>query len=142
MTIAGLDAGNSPEEQSQGNVLYQISMSRLEQLNRSAVHLIAGRLNAACPSFGKPLHELNATDLIREIRAFHEDADEFIRFDMPIKEIIFRTLLAKGNEPMALRDLHQELTVRWSNALRPITIDEALLRRVLEADTYYGFAQA
>ena len=142
MTIAGLDAGGLPDEQSPSNVLYQISMARLEALNRSAVHLIAGRLNEACPSFGKPLHELNATDLIREIRAFHDDADEFIRYDMPIKEIVFRTLLARGNEPIALGDLHQELTVRRSNALRPITIDEALLRRVLDADTYYGFSEA
>ena len=142
MTIAGLDTGGSPEGKSSGNVLYQISMTRLEELNRSGVHLIAGRLNDACPSFGKPLHELDAAEMIREIREFHEDADGFIRYDMPIKEIIFRTLLARGNEPISLSDLHQELTVRWSNALRPITINEALLRRVLDADTYYGFAEA
>lgn len=142
MTIAGLDAGGTPEEQSPSNVLYQISMTRLEQLSRSAVHLIAGRLSEACPSYGKPLHQLDATALIREIREFHEDTEDFIRYDMPIKEIIFRTLLARGNEPMALSDLHQELTARWSNALRPITIDEPLLRRVLDTDTYYGFAEA
>ncbi len=142
MTIAGLDTGGLPDEQSPSNMLYQISVPRLEELNRSAVHLIAGRLNEACPSFGKPLHELNATGMIREIREFHADADEFIRYDMPIKEIIFRTLLARGNEPITLGDLHQELTVRWSNALRPITIYESLLRRVLDADTYYGFSEA
>jgi hypothetical protein len=80
-------------------------------------------------------------DLIREIREFHTDSDEFIRYDMPIKEIVFRTLLARGNEPMVLADLHHELTGRWSNALRPISIEESLLRRVLESDTYYGFAE-
>ncbi|CAI8056562.1 hypothetical protein GBAR_LOCUS30820 [Geodia barretti] len=116
-------------------------MARLKQLNRSAVHLIASRLTEDCPSFEKPIHELNVGDLIREIRDFHGESNDFIRYDMPIKEIVFRTFLIRGNEPIALTDLHHELTGRWSNALRPISIEESLLRRVLETDVYYGFAE-
>ena len=141
MTIAGLETGGPQEGHTQGSGIYHVSLARLEQLNRSAVHLIAGRLTESCPSFERPAHELNASELIREIRQFHGDSDEYIRFDMPIKEIVFRTLISRGNEPMALSDLHRELTGRWSNALRPISIEESLLRRVLETDTYYGFAE-
>ena len=141
MTIAGLETGGSQDDHTQGSGLYHVSLARLDQLNRSAVHLIASRLTEACPSFDRPVHELAVSELIREIREFHADSDEFIRFDMPIKEIVFRTLLARGNEPIALSDLHHELTGRWSNALRPISIEESLLRRVLETDTYYGFAE-
>jgi hypothetical protein len=141
MTIAGLETGGSSGRQTQGSGLYHVSLARLEQLHRSAVHLIAGRLNEACPSYDKPLNELVAGDLIREIREFHADGDDFIRYDMPIKEIVFRTLLASGNQPVTLSDIHHELTGRWSNALRPISIEESLLRRVLETDTYYGFAE-
>ena len=141
MTIAGLDTGGSYDDASAGGGRFQISLARMEQLNRSAVHLISGRLTPACPSFGMPLHGLEVGDLIREIQEFHEDTEDFIRYDMPIKEIVFRTLLAQGNRPMALSDLHRELTGRWSNALRPISIEESLLRRVLETDTYYGFAR-
>jgi len=60
---------------------------------------------------------------------------------MPIKEIVFRTLLARGNEAMPLSDIHQELVGKWSTAVRTISIDEPRLRRILEADTYYGFAE-
>ena len=141
MTIAGLDLGGKSDDNAAGSGLYHISLARLEQLSRSAVHLIAGRLTGACPSYGTPTHELRANDLIREIRDFHDDEEDFIRYDMPIKEIAFRTLLARGNEPMALQDLHRELTGRWSNAVRPISIEISLLGRVLEADTYYGFAR-
>ena len=142
MTTAGLEATGSPEERGAGSGLYHISLARLEQSNRSAVHLIAGRLTEGCPSYGRPPSELDAADLIREIKEFHaDDTDDFIRFDMPIKEIVFRTLLSRGNEPLALNDLHHELTGRWSNALRPISIDESLLARLMEVDTYYGFAQ-
>ena len=141
MTIAGLETGGPQEDQTQGSGLYHISLARMDQLSRSAVHLVAGRLTESCPSYDKPAHELTVSGLIREIREFHSDSDDFIRYDMPIKEIVFRTLLARGNEPMKLGNLHQELTGRWSNALRPISIDESLLRRVLETDTYYGFAE-
>lgn len=137
----GLETGGSPAAESSGSARFQISLARLDQLHRSAVHLISGRLTPACPSFGKQIHELETGELIREIQEFHADADDFILYDMPIKEIVFRTLLAQGNQPMALSDLHRELTGRWSNALRPISIEESLLRRVLETDTYYGFAQ-
>ena len=142
MTIAGLDTPGTPEEQTPGNRLFHVSLTRLGQLNRSAVHLIAGRLTETCPSYGKAIHELDASELIREIREFHDDSEDFIRYDMPIKEIVFRTLLSSGNEPIPLADLHRELTDRWSNALRPISIEETLLVRVLESDTYYGFAEA
>ena len=142
MTIAGPETAGSPQEQTPGSGRYHVSLSRLEQLNRSAVHLIAGRLTGACPSYGSPPSGLDPVALIREIREFHADAEDFIRYDMPIKEIVFRTLLARGNDPMSLMDLHNELTTHWSNALRPISIDEEHLRRVLDSDNYYGFAQA
>ena len=140
-TSGGLDTGGSPENTMAGSVRFQVSLARLEQLHRSAVHLISGRLTPDCPSFGKQIHEMDAGGLIREIREFHANREDFILYDMPIKEIVFRTLLARGNQPMALSELHRELTGRWSNALRPISIEESLLRRVLETDTYYGFAQ-
>lgn len=142
MTIAGLEGGENPGELSTGSGLFHISLGRLRGLSRSPVHLIAKRLTETCPSFGRPPHELDPLDLIQEIGEFHADADEFIRYEMPIKEIVFRTLLARGNEPMPLAEIHEELTGRWSNALRPISIDESMLRRVLETDTYYGFAEA
>jgi hypothetical protein len=141
MTIAGLETGGPQEDHTRGSGLYHMSLARMEQLNRSAVHLIATRLTEACPSFDKPVHEMAVSDLIGEIKEFHADSHEFIRYDMPIKEIVFRTLLARGNEPMSLPDLHHELTGLWSNALRPISLDQSLLRRVLDADTYYGFAE-
>jgi len=141
MTASGLEIGGPQDYQSRGSGLYHVSMARLEQLNRSAVHLIAGRLTESCPSFEQPARELAAPDLIREIKEFHGDSGDFIRQDMPIKEIVFRTLLARGNEAMPLADIHQELVGKWSTAVRPISIDEPRLRRILEADTYYGFAE-
>ena len=141
MTIAGPETAGAPEEHAGGSGRYHVSLPRLEQLNRSAVHLIAARLTEACPSHGQASTGLDPMVLIREIQEFHSDTPDFIRADMPIQEILFRTLLSRGNAPMSLSELHRELTDRWSSALRPISIDQERLRRVLQADTYYGFAE-
>ena len=141
MTITGPETAGAPEENIQGSGRYHISLSRLAQLNRSAAHLIATRLTAACPSHGQPTNGLDPTTLILEIQEFHADTGDFIRADMPIQEIVFRALLTRGNDPTSLSELHRELTDRWSSALRPISIDQERLRRVLRADTYYGFAE-
>ena len=59
---------------------------------------------------------------------------------MPLQEIVFRTLLLRGEEPMPLSELHAELTEKWSTPIRPITLTVAGLGRVLESDVFYGFA--
>ena len=141
MTIPGQETSGASEENTAGSVRYHISLPRLQQLNRSAVHLIANLLTEACPSHGQPVAGLDPETLIREIREFHADTGDFIRPEMPIQEILFRTLMAQGNEPMSLGQLHRDLNGRWSSPVRPISIDLERLRRVLNADDYYGFAE-
>lgn len=128
-----------PEE----NPRYEVSFVRLQELERSPVPIIAGRLTANSPSKAKPLSELpDAKALVREIAKNHGDDPDFIRSDMPIQEIVFRTLLAGGNKPILLTDLHYELTERWATPIRPIVISQERLLRVLDTDTYYGFVRA
>ena len=106
------------------------------------MHLIAGRLTATSPSKSKPINELgDVKGLIREIAQNYKDDPNFIRSDMPVQEIIFRTMLARSNRPIALSDLHYELTERWATPIRPIVITQQRLLRILDDDTYYGFAR-
>ena len=124
------------------NPLFLISTDRLEKLERSPVHLIAGRLAATSPSKSKPINELgDVKGLIREIAQNYKEDPNFIRSDMPVQEIIFRTMLVRSNRPIALSDLHYELTERWATPIRPIVITQERLLRILDDDTYYGFAR-
>jgi hypothetical protein len=143
MTTPDRQAEEKAEEQPEReNPLFLISVDRLNQLERSPVHLVAGRLAATSPSKSKPINELGEVKgLIREIAQNYKNDPSFIRSDMPVQEIIFRTLLARGNRPMALSDLHYELTERWATPIRPIVITEERLLRILDSDTYYGFAR-
>ena len=133
-----------PEEESQPEepLLYCISFDRLAELNRSAVALVAERRGPSCPSLAKPIQELtNPRELVQEIAKFSAEDEGFIRTTMGIQEIVFRTLLARRNQPTLLTDLHHELTERWSTPIRPINITEDGLRRIMEADDFYGFAR-
>ncbi|MEC9446443.1 MAG: hypothetical protein VYC59_06660, partial [Chloroflexota bacterium] len=119
-------AGDSIEEEPvRKNPLFLISVDRLAKLERSPVHLVAGRLAADSPSKSKAIGELgDVKSLIREISQSYKNDASFIRSDMPVQEIVFRTLLARNNRPMSLADLHYELTEKWATPIRPIVITE------------------
>ena len=138
MTEPNLDS----QEQAEDDAHYFISLERLEELKRSAVVLVAERRGPSFPSRDKPDHELtDVQSLVNEIAEHYTEDDAFIRTDMPIQEIVFRILLTRRNQPTRLRDLHYELTERWATPVRPINISELGLRRILDADTHYGFAR-
>ena len=132
-TVTGNSKSAGPE--------YRFSLERLEELNRSPIPLLLARLNTTCPSFGKtPAEIADPSDLVKEIRTHCAEDTEFIQSAMPLQEIVFRTLLLRGEEPMPLRELHAELTEKWSTPIRPITLSVSGLARVLESDVFYGFA--
>ena len=142
MTTQDPNAEELAEELARENPQFLISVDRLSKLERSPVHLVAGRLATASPSKSKAIGELgDVKSLIREISQNYKNDDRFIRSDMPVQEIVFRTLLSRNNRPMSLADLHYELTEKWATPVRPIVITEERLLRILDNDTYYGFAR-
>lgn len=147
MTTA--DPGSTPEqgqteeqEEPQRPIVYQVSFERLAELQRSAISILADRRPQSSPSRQSPDHELtNPQKLVEEIAEHSANDEGFIRTEMPMQEIVFRVLLSRRNVPTLLEDLHYELTERWSTPVRPISVTQEGLRRVLDADRYYGFVR-
>ena len=140
--VKGLPEDSVEEEPVRENPLFLISVDRLAKLERSPVHMVAGRLATSSPSKSKAIGELgDVKSLIREISQNYKNDESFIRSDMPVQEIVFRTLLARNNRPMSLADIHYELTEKWATPIRPIVVTEERLLRILDNDTYYGFAR-
>ena len=127
-----------------GSALYQINFDRLVELKRSATFMLASRLdpdNSA--NYGEKQGKMDAKKMVKEIAdRFGDDEKEFIQAELPIQEIVFRILLVRRNEPISLRELQQDLNDRWATPVRPINITLTGLKRILEADTFYGFAPA
>ena len=140
--VKGPPEDSVEEEPVRENPLFLISVDRLAKLERSPVHMVAGRLATSSPSKSKAIGELgDVKSLIREISQNYKNDESFIRSDMPVQEIVFRTLLARNNRPMSLADIHYELTEKWATPIRPIVVTEERLLRILDNDTYYGFAR-
>lgn len=119
---------------------YRVSLDRLAELNRSAAPLLMARLTSACPSYGKPAAAADdPIALLAEIRANCADDPDYIRQSLPLQEIVFRTLLLADDQTLTLRELHYELTERWSSPIRPITVTVSGLARILDSDVFYGF---
>lgn len=137
MTTPGPEVHQATDD----TTLYHISLERLVELKRSATAILAARRGPSCPSRDKPDHELTDPQaLIDEIAEYCADGEGFIDSNMPLQEIIFRILLSHRNQPMSVRALHYQLTERWATPVKPMNISQAGLHRILEADTYYGFA--
>jgi hypothetical protein len=131
-----------PSPESGDSPLYYISFERLAELHRSAVAVLADRRGPSSPSRLKPDNELSDPQaLVEEIAEHDAKEQDFIHPSMPIQEMVFRILLARRNQPTRLHDLHYELTEKWATPIRPINVTEVGLRRILDSDTYYGFAQ-
>ena len=122
--------------------LYHISLQQMAKLRRSATTILAARRGPSCPSRLNPDQELTDPQaLIYEIAEYSAKDEEFIRPQITLQEMVFRILLRRRNQPISLQELHYELTERLATPTRPINITPAGLRRILEADEYYGFAQ-
>ena len=129
-------------EQEETPLYYRISFDRLAELERDAVTLLAARRGRSAPSLVQADHELDDPQaLLEEIAEFTAPEEDFIHSNLPVQEILFRTLLARRNAPMALDDLCHELTERWSAPDRPINLTPQSLQRILDNDHYYGFAR-
>lgn len=133
----------SPEtaQEVEDATLYHISFEKLAELKRSPTALLAARRCPSCPSLDTPLHELTSPEeLAIEIGEYCGGEEGFIQSDMPLQEIVFRILLARRNQPTSLHDLHYQLTEQWATPRKPMNISSSALRRILDVDTYYGFA--
>ena len=118
---------------------YFIDLDWYQQQGRSFASLAASRL---CPTSRKKEKTKSEAALLRTIRQCCSKRDGFITPNMPLLEMIFRLLLANGNQPLELGQMQEQLQ-KWlgdtSNA-RDLSVPK--LKRILSNDKYYGLRPA
>ena len=131
---------DSVEEESPG---YVINPVRVSDTERSMTAMLLGRRCPTCQTrIGTNKKPTTEKAHFKEIPGCCAKKDGFIRADMPMQEILFRTILAAGNKPVSLERLHYEVTEGWYTPINPRNIAMINLKRVLDSDTYYGFEEA
>ena len=73
-------------------------------------------------------------DLI--VASSSHDAD-YLLPDTPLKEALFRIILANGNQPMNAGEISQILTERWAMSAYPRNLSPHVINRLLENSANY-----
>ena len=119
---------------------YWVDPNRLTELHRSLEVILLGRRCLSCKD--QPANVTQpppAKEQIKHIVGCCAKDETFIRPGMAMQEIVFRVLLAGGNRPISLDDIHYQLTERWATPSNPMNIPKEGLKRVLDSDDFYGF---
>jgi hypothetical protein len=63
---------------------------------------------------------------------------DYLLPDTPLKEAVFRVLLAGRNEPMSAADVSEELKQRWTMSTYPRDLSPGVIGRLLESMSAYS----
>ena len=117
---------------------YFIDLKWYQKQGRSFAALATTRL---CPASRKKEKSKTDAALVRVIKQCCAKREGFITPSMPLLEMIFRILLANGNQPLELEQIQEQLQKYLSDShAKDISIPR--LKRIIEHDRYYGLKQA
>jgi len=118
---------------------YFIDLDWYQQQGRSFASLAASRL---CPTSRKKEKTKSEAALLRTIRQCCSKRDGFITPNMPLLEMIFRLLLANGNQPLELGQMQEQLQKWLGDSSNARDLSVLKLKRILSNDKYYGLRPA
>jgi hypothetical protein len=118
---------------------YFIDLEWYQQQERCFSTLAASRL---CPTSRKKEKTKSEAALLRIIKQCCSKRDGFITPNMPLLEMIFRLLLANGNQPLELGEMQEQLKKWLGDTSNAPDLSIPKLKRMLDNDRYYGLRPA
>lgn len=85
----------------------------------------------------EPTADSEVQPLIDLIRASSSHDADYLLPDTPLKEALFRIILANGNEPMSPDQISQILSERWAMSAYPRNLSPHVINRLLENSANY-----
>ena len=74
----------------------------------------------------------NVQPYIKRIRDHCAEMSDYLLPDTPIKEAIFRVILAGGNQPVTAEEITQVLTEKWAMTAYPRDTSPEVIQRLLD----------
>ena len=113
---------------------YFIDIEGAGASNRSLSVLIAARKCYACRQgdTDESVMASDPQDHMDRIVEMCSDTADYLRPDTPIREAIFRVLLAGGNEPQTAEQVSASLSERWAISAYPRDISPTVIGRILD----------
>lgn len=130
-----------PDDNDEKPVHYHIDTQGEEDTRRRAIkHMIVSRMGYTNQqSFtADVIEDMEAEDMIQHVAYQEADTADFLLPDTPLKEAIFRVLLANENKPMTPEQISKTLEDKWPITPYPRDLSPAVIERLLEnsGDTY------
>src|SRR4030042_1354134 len=117
---------------------YFINLNWYKEQGRSFAALATSRV---CPVSRKKEKSKSDTALLRAIKQCCSKREGFIAPTMPLLEMVFRLLLANGNQPLGLDQIQEQLQKYLGDtSIKDISLPR--LKRIIDNDRYYGLKQA
>ena len=135
--------GNGPPEET-GDApppRYVIDPNLAAAAHRSLPMLIAGRRCYACQSAEDVSESSEIQPIIDRIAEHCEQTSDFLLPDTPLKEAIFRVILAGGNQPRAAAEISRILSDKWALTAYPRDASPKVVQRLLDHSASYCVAR-
>ncbi len=81
--------------------------------------------------------DVTPAEHIREVRGCCADAADYLLPDTPIKDAVFRVLVARGNKPLTAQDISNDLGGRWAASAYPRDLSARVIEKVLDSAANY-----
>jgi len=122
---------------------FVISQEQAVRIGRSLPLMIVGRMSYTDKqTFGENLApDADIKALIGHVASNSSKDPDYLLPDTPLKEAIFRVILANGNEAMTAENISELLTERWAMTAYPRDVTPEVIQRLLESSYTYGIVR-
>ena len=112
---------------------YQVSTSLANEQNRSLPALLTSRLDYVTQGGvdQNPSADSNIAPILDLLANVSSTKDDYLLPDTPLKEAIFRVILANKNKPMSANEISEQLSNRWSESTNSRNISANVIERLL-----------
>ena len=119
------------------NIKYAIDLN--DDSHRSVALIIADRRDYAVKQSSDMQNVLssNLKELVKDISVKAIDSPEYLLPDMPLKEAVFRAVIANKNKPISAVAISQKLKNSWPVNTYPRDISPKVIQSLLENMTEY-----
>ncbi len=117
---------------------YVVDLSKKKTSTRSVPHLISRRRCYACrQADDDPSPKSNPRRFIRTIVDHCCQTPDYLLGDTPLKEAIFRVILAGGNRETTPEEISEALSKQWSNTAYPRDTSPNMIRALIVRSESY-----